>query len=121
MSRLARCEGEAGFLIDVACCRQHAVGPQRDLCVSHSARKPHAFVNQLCADTQPTALRIDQEQTDARDTRQIILDQDYATDVFAIQFCDPAALAFCIEVVDEIGDDLRTKAFERSAPPYSCQ
>ena len=37
-------------------------------------------------------------------------------DVLAVQLGDPAAFAFGVVVVDEIGDDLRAQALERLAP-----
>ena len=40
----------------------------------------------------------------------------HAADVSAVEFGDPAALALRIEVVGEIGDDLRADAFEWLAP-----
>ena len=73
MSRLARGESEAGFLVNMAGSTQHAVGPQCDLGVSNIARKAHAVVDQPRAQTQRARLRSDQEQADTRDVGLIIL------------------------------------------------
>ena len=116
MSRLAGGEREASLFINMARSAQHAVRPECDLCISNGARKAHAFVDELRAQTQSASLRIDQKQPDACDAGLIILHQQDTADVFAVQLGDPSSLALCVEVVDEIGDDLRAEAFERLAP-----
>lgn len=116
MSRLARAEREAGLLVDMPGGGQHAMGPQRNLCVSHSARKAVALVDEPRAQTQPARLGVYKEQPDTCRAGLIILHQHHAADIFAVQLRDPASLALCVEVVDEIGDDLRAEPFERVAP-----
>src|SRR5512143_4206431 len=107
MPRLARGECETGSLIDVACRRQNAVRPERNLPVAGSMREAHALVHQPGSEAEPAPLRIDQQQTEAGDAGLLVLHQHDATNILAVDLRDPTTLPFGIEVVDEIRNDLR--------------
>jgi len=96
--------------------RQHAVRPQSDLCVTFSPREAHALINKLGAQPESARFRVHQQQAQPRDIGLVVFHQHDAADILAIHLDDPAALALGIEIVDEIGDDLRTQALKRFGP-----
>src|SRR5262245_34117554 len=102
-------------------CRQNAVSPERDFFISRMACKSNALVDQSCPQAEATSLRIDQQQAQSCDAGLIVFHQHDAADILAVQLRDPAAFELRIEIVDEIGDDLRAQALERLGPTILLQ
>ena len=74
-----------------------------------------------CPQAEAASLRIDQQQAQSCDAGLIVFHQHDAADTLAVQLRDPAAFELRIEIVDEIGDDLRTKTLERLGPTVFSQ
>src|SRR5262249_1807563 len=116
VTRFARDEGETPTFIDMPCRCENAVRPECDLLVTGSVREADALVNEPRAQAQPTGLRINKQQAKASDATLVALHQHDAADILAVQLSNPASFELWIEVIDEIGNDLRAKTFERFAP-----
>src|SRR5262249_59204494 len=97
---------KAHALVDAAGGGEHAVGPERDLAVARLARKAQSLLDQSGADAEPAGLGLDQEEAQPRDLIRVPHQQD-RSDVLALSFGDPAALALGIMVADEGRDDFR--------------
>src|SRR5262249_18204609 len=104
--RLLIHQPEAGLLIDVASCVKNAVGPQRHPLILRPPRKANALVHETMADAEATCLRLDEEKPKLRD-RVGLPNEKHRAHALAVLLCDPASLATRIEVVHELGDDLR--------------
>src|SRR5262245_51665571 len=97
------------------------MGPESEFSISRMARKTNALVDQSCPQAQATCLRIDQQQAQSSDSGLIVFHQHDAADIFAVQLRNPAAFQFRIEIVDEIGDNLRAQTLERLGPAVLSQ
>src|SRR5262245_65676598 len=118
---LARCQPEPSAFVDVPCGGQHAVRPQSDLCVTFGPREAHAVIDKPGTQSKSARFRIHQQQAQPRDIGLIVLHQHDTADVLAVHLGDPAPLALGIEIVDEIGNDLRAQALKWITPAVLVQ
>src|SRR4051812_18506681 len=88
-----------------------ALRPERDPAVAGQPREADAFVDEPRADAEAARGRLDVEHAQFRDGSGLLHQEDRAGNL-AISLRDPAALARGVEVLDELGGDLRHERLE---------
>src|SRR2546423_10125854 len=102
--RLLRNEAESGALIDAARRGQIALRPQGHGRIACGFGEAQAFLDEARAELQSSGARIDDQQAELCDL-VVLPHHEYRADARAIELGDPAALALCIAVLDELGAD----------------
>src|SRR3954463_148875 len=101
MVRLRCDEPEAGTLVDAARRDQNALRPQSHGRVARGLAEAQALLDQPPAEPAPARLRIENEQAQLGDLVGLA-HRKHRADALAVKFGDPAALALCVEILDEL-------------------
>src|SRR5579872_3028006 len=106
---------ETGPLVDTPRGEQHTVRPQRHLPVPGPLGEANAFLDQAASEAKTARRGLDEHQSEPGDLIRLPDDKDRAHD-FAVPLGDPAPLPLRIEVLDELGGDLRDQRLELLVP-----
>src|SRR5262249_42179017 len=90
----------------------HAVRPERDLAIAHTARERRALAHEASAQPLAARRRLDVEHAELGDSFALrMLHQEDRADDLALLLRDPTALASRIEALEEVGHDARREGF----------
>src|SRR5215469_2792362 len=115
--RLFAHQPEASGLIDSMCGRQNALSPESYPSVSGGSSEGDTFVHQCAAEPVAAGCWMYVKQSQPRHFRLIrMAHQKDVSHMTAVHLGDPAALAGCIEVSQEIRHDSRYQSFKGFVP-----